>query len=77
LAELIRELALHYLPHNGIYLSGSVARGILETPARAQVITSLTQEHPMRSTIERTSLSVITDDAAALLGCLEIAKTNA
>lgn len=77
LAELIRELALHYLPHNGIYLSGSVARGILETPAREQVITSLTQEHPMRSTIERMSLSVITDDAAALLGCLEIAKTNA
>jgi hypothetical protein len=31
----------------------------------------------MRSTIERMSLSVITDDAAALLGCLEIAKTNA
>ena len=77
LAKLIRELALHYLPRNGIYLSGSVARGILKTPARSEVITCLTQDHPMRSTVEGMPLFVITDDAAALFGCLEIAKVGA
>ncbi len=77
LAELIRELALHYLPRNGIYLSGSVARGILETPAKAQIINSLSQDHPMQATMDTMPLSLITDDAAALLGCLEIAKAGA
>lgn len=77
LAELIRELALHYLPRNGIYLSGSVARGVLQTPARRQVLQSLSQNHSMRDTLDDIPISVITDDAAALLGCLEIAKAAA
>lgn len=77
LAELIRELALHYLPRSGIYLSGSVARGVLETPAKKQMIDWLAQDRPMVTTLSTMSLSLITDDAAALLGCLEIAKSAA
>jgi glucokinase len=77
LAELIRELALHYLPRSGIYLSGSVARGVLETSAKKQMIDWLAQDRPMVTTLSTMSLSLITDDAAALLGCLEIAKSAA
>lgn len=77
LAELIRELVLHYLPRNGLYLSGSVARGVMETPAKAQIIQCLLSDHPMKATLDGMPLSLITDDAAALLGCLEIAKSAA
>jgi glucokinase len=77
LAELIRELVLHYLPRNGLYLSGSVARGVMDTPAKQQIINSLASDHPMRATLEGMPVSLITDDAAALLGCLEIAKSAA
>lgn len=77
LAELIRELALHYLPRDGIYLSGSVARGVLETAAKQQVIGCLDQDCKMADTLSTLPLWLITDDAAALLGCLEIAKADA
>ncbi len=77
LAELIRELALHYLPRDGIYLSGSVARGVLSTSAKKQTIDWLAQERAMVTTLSALPIWLITDDAAALLGCLEIAKAGA
>lgn len=77
LAELIRELALHYLPRDGIYLSGSVARGVLSTSAKKQAVDWLAQDRAMVTTLSALPIWLITDDAAALLGCLEIAKADA
>ncbi len=77
LAELIYELSLHYLPRHGVYLAGSVVRGMFETPAHDALIKGLAKDHTMASTVRSIPVSLITDDAAALLGCLEIAKSAA
>ena len=77
LAELIYELSLHYLPRKGVYLAGSVARGLFETPAQQALIDGLSKDRTMAPTVRSIPVSLITDDAAALLGCLEIAKSAA
>lgn len=72
--EFLREMAVHYLPKNGIFLAGSVARGIFETPTENLVVETLGADRPMVETLREIPVSLITDDAAALIGCLEIAK---
>ena len=72
--EFLREMAVHYLPMNGIFLAGSVARGIFETPSKNHVVETLCADRPMLETLREIPVSLITDDAAALIGCLEIAK---
>jgi len=72
--EFLREMAVHYLPMNGIFLAGSVAGGIFETPSKNGVVETLYADRPMVEALRDIPVSLITDDAAALIGCLEIAK---
>ncbi len=72
--EFLREMAVHYLPMNGIFLAGSLAGGIFETPSKNDVVEMLNADRPMLETLRDIPVSLITDDAAALIGCLEIAK---
>ena len=67
LGQMLRELSFAYMPDSGIYLSGSVARAVMETaPSRCIEIFNL----PCRFGSENgPNLYAINDDGAALLGC--------
>ncbi|KIN65555.1 Glucokinase [Sulfitobacter noctilucae] len=69
LGQLCSELAFQYMPLEGLYFAGSVARGILQ-PAfldRLQAAPAAGKIGDMLTTIPK---AVILDDAAALRGCL-------
>lgn len=73
-AEFIREVSIHYLPRNGIYMAGSVSRGMFNTPFRNDFVSGLLSPSSLSATLQKIPVSLINDDAAALRGCLEIAK---
>ena len=64
----LRELILYYLPLEGVYFAGSVARGVLGV-AQEPFLDALGQPHLMQDIIAAPSVSLILDDAAALHGC--------
>ncbi|MGZ3215021.1 glucokinase [Paracoccus sp. T5] len=65
---LCRELALRFMPLEGMFLAGSVGRSIADRMDRFQPA-FLAQEH-MRHIPENTPIFLIRDDMAALHGCL-------
>lgn len=70
LGQLLRELALAYMPNSGIYLAGSVARAIMDV-APLRCINAYTKPCNIR-TGDAPDLFTITDDGAALFGCATI-----
>lgn len=65
---LLREYALRFMPLDGLWLAGSVARSLT---SRADRITAAFLSQPqMRHIPQDTPLLVIRDDMAALNGCL-------
>lgn len=65
---LLRELALRFMPLNGLYLAGSVSRSIAD---RADTLErALLAEPYMRHIPANTPILLIRDDMAALHGCL-------
>lgn len=65
---LLRELALRFMPLEGIFLAGSVARSFAH---RTQALEAAFLAEPyMREITENTPLLLIRDDMAALQGCL-------
>lgn len=66
--RLLRELALRFMPREGIWLAGSVARSLL--PRMDRVVAAMLAEPFMRHIPEATPLLLIEDDMAALQGCL-------
>lgn len=66
--RLLRELALHFMPREGIWLAGSVARSLL--PRMDRVVAAMLDEPFMRHIPEAVPLFLIEDDMAALQGCL-------
>ncbi|MFK7868422.1 MAG: ROK family protein [Roseobacter sp.] len=74
LGELVQDLRLLYMPQGGIYLAGSVVRGLLGSPARAKFIETLDAQPSVKSTLAPVPVSLITQDEAALLGCLSFAR---
>ncbi|WP_410219515.1 glucokinase, partial [Paracoccus sp. (in: a-proteobacteria)] len=65
---LCRELALRFMPLEGMFLAGSVGRSIADRMDRF-LPTFLAEEH-MRHIPENTPIFLIRDDMAALHGCL-------
>lgn len=65
---LCRELALRFMPLDGLFLAGSVGRSIAHCMDRVEPA-FLAQEH-MRHIPENTPIFLIRDDMAALHGCL-------
>ncbi|GGA27887.1 glucokinase [Neptunicoccus cionae] len=70
-------LALHFMPKDGIFLAGSVARSLLGTSCVNDLTAPLDRAGPMEQVLRDIPLGLIVDDAAALSGCLETAKNPA
>ncbi|MBR9863036.1 MAG: ROK family protein [Rhodobacteraceae bacterium] len=70
-------LALHFMPKDGIYLAGSVARSLLGGSCVNELTAPLDRSGPMQHVLQDIPLGLIVDDAAALSGCLETAKDPA
>lgn len=65
---LLRELALRFMPLEGMFLAGSVARSFAHRTERLEA--AFLTEPYMRNIPENTPLLLIRDDMAALQGCL-------
>lgn len=70
IGALVQDLRLSYMPSHGIYLAGSVLRGLLTGPARDRLIASCGGQPSSKSTLPEVPLYLITEDEAGLLGCL-------
>lgn len=68
LGLLCRELALRFMPLEGMFLAGSVGRSVADRMSLFEPA-FLSEEH-MRHIPENTPISLILDDMAALHGCL-------
>lgn len=78
LGLLARELTAAYLPRQGLFFAGSVARGILNTAARAQFLDSYTAPGGRLGAIcSDVPLWLITDDAAGVSGAAQVALAAA
>jgi len=65
---MAREMVFMYLPAGGIYYAGGAARGILGTDARASFTEAFEAPGWFDELIGQVPVSVISDDAAALIG---------
>ncbi|WP_299503155.1 ROK family protein [uncultured Roseobacter sp.] len=74
LGEWVQDLRLLYMPTGGIFLAGSVVRALLDSPARETFVQTVSAQPTVKSTLPPVAISVITQDEAALLGCLAYAK---
>lgn len=74
--EWVQDLRLLYLPTGGIFLAGSVVRALLDSPSRQAFIDTVQTLPTVKSLIPPVSVSLITQDEAALLGCLAYARVN-
>lgn len=77
MALLTRELVFLYQPHAGLHFAGSVARGLLGSPARAVFLDALRAPGPFSDQISQVPLRLITDDAAGLTGAAQVVRTLA
>ena len=69
---LLRDLTLAYLPHDGLYFAGSVARAVLScAPAACIDILNRPCDILGRS---RPPLWIVEDDSAALFGCAQYSQ---
>ncbi|UWR40512.1 glucokinase [Phaeobacter inhibens] len=78
LGDFARELVPTYMPGQGIFFAGSVARGILGTAACEVFLNSFLQPATgVQSRCETTPLWLITDDAAGVSGAARFALERA
>ena len=71
---MVQDLRLLYMPAGGIFLAGSVLRGVLDSPGRPDFLQTVTGQPTGKSTMAQVPISLITRDEAALLGCLAYAR---
>ncbi len=76
LGLLTRDLILTYLPFDGIYLAGAVARGLLGSPAQRQFLTRLSAPGRLDDHSAAVPIRLIADDAAALGGLAQVARAS-
>lgn len=70
LGVLVGEMLDIYLPDRGITLAGTVARGLLSGSGRDAFLAGYLDSRRIGLSPDEVPLSLITDDAAALHGCL-------
>lgn len=63
-----REMVYFFMPFQGIFLAGSVARGVLGTPARDAFVTEFRRAGMFSGQFAQIPVRIITEDAAALTG---------
>jgi len=64
------ELLFHYMPLSGIYLAGSVARGVFGRGENAAFIAAFRRPTLFGAQLADVPVSLIDDDVAALNGCI-------
>lgn len=69
LGIMTSELILKYLPLDGIYFAGSVARALFVSGFRSEFKQALTASSHFKPEYSSLPITVINDDAAALMGC--------
>lgn len=69
LGALVREIAYLYLPENGIYFNGSLARTLLGDATADLVLAPLREDDSFHGRMARIPMYLLTDDASALHGC--------
>ena len=77
-AELLGQFAANliptYMPGQGLFFAGSVARGVLGSPAQAYFLDGFTQAGGLlQAQCEKAPLWLITDDAAGVSGSARVA----
>jgi glucokinase len=70
LGALAREMVLQYLPLNGLYFAGSVARGLFDAGFGPNFLQGSAKHDQFEAQLQNVPVSVIKDDAAALIGCV-------
>ncbi|MCX7560607.1 glucokinase [Sulfitobacter sp. F26204] len=70
LGILSNELAYYYMPMNGVYFAGSVARGVLRPEFHANLTKSDANAGKVGNLNHAIPKAIVLDDAAALIGCL-------
>lgn len=73
---LCRELLYQYLPLNGIFIAGSVARGVLGAVGLFDIGSDATARPGFSQQFDHVPVSLITDDAAGLLGCQRLIRVG-
>lgn len=76
LGLLAQQLTYMYLPFDGIYFAGGVARGILGSPARKHFLDKLRSPGLFADQTEKVAVRLVDDDAAALAGLARVAKNT-
>lgn len=71
---MARELVAAYMPRDGLFLTGSMARGVLQPPARAAFLRALDAPGPLQPVTAALPVRLITDDSAALGGLAALAR---
>ncbi|TMM54060.1 glucokinase [Sulfitobacter sabulilitoris] len=73
LGDVIVDLRLQYMPLGGVYLAGSVARGLVHGVSRTRFCDQMQADPGVAPDLRHVPVSLITRDDAALLGCLNSA----
>ena len=68
-----QDVALQYLPRDGLFLAGSVARGVIEAGFAPAFTAAFTGPHRFPDLVQSVPVRLLTDDMAALSGCLAAA----
>lgn len=68
-----QDVALQYLPRDGLFLAGSVARGVIDAGFAPSFIASFAAPQRFSALINAVPVRLLTDDMAALSGCLAAA----
>lgn len=74
LGMVCRELVLQLMPLDGVYLAGSVARGVFSCGHSADFVSSLTDYRKFAATLSDIPVHLIESDTAPLIGCVEAAR---
>ena len=68
-----QDVALQYLPRDGLFLAGSVARGVIEAGFAPAFVAAFIGPHRFPDLVQSVPVRLLTDDMAALSGCLAAA----
>lgn len=68
-----QDVALQYLPRDGLFLAGSVARGVIEAGFAPAFTSTFAAPQRFSGLIRAVPVRLLTDDMAALSGCLAAA----
>ncbi len=71
LGRLTQSMILQYMPRNGVAFAGSASRGVLTSAALSDFMQELTRDAHDILDPTHIPISLITDDTAALEGCLQ------